>query len=92
MTNTEIAKIERHQRDINKEINKLQKELLFCKNSLEVKIMSDRIFDKRVSCPVIFNLSCKLKGIQHPVKHLKVFVNISSITINLSFHIHELLN
>ncbi len=49
MTNNEIAKIERHQRDINKEINKLQKELLFCKNSLEVKIMSDRIFDKRVS-------------------------------------------
>ena len=49
ITANEIAKIERHQRQINTEINKLQKELQFCKNSLEVKILSDRIFDKRVS-------------------------------------------
>lgn len=48
ITANEIAKIERHQREINNEINKLQKELQFCKNSLEIKIMSDRIFDKRV--------------------------------------------
>ncbi len=75
MTNNEIAKIERHQRDINKEINKLQKELLFCKNSLEVKIMSDRIFDKRVSFQS-YNFYTSLALEQVTMNHVKLFTNM----------------
>ena len=49
MTNQEIARIEKQQRETNKRIESLQKELLFCKNSYEVKIMSEKILDYKVS-------------------------------------------
>lgn len=48
-TNQEILKIERQQRQANRKIEKLQKQLLQCKNSMEVKIMSERILDRQVS-------------------------------------------
>merc|ERR1712179_815647 len=49
MTNQEIARIEKQQRETNKRIESLQKELLFCKNSYEVKIMSEKILDYKES-------------------------------------------
>ena len=54
MTNQEIAKIERQQREMNQNISRLQKELMFCKNSMEVKILSESILDKRVSLTVTY--------------------------------------
>ncbi|ELT87221.1 hypothetical protein CAPTEDRAFT_221900 [Capitella teleta] len=47
ITGQEIVKIEREQRQTRKRIEDLQKELMFCKNSQEVKRLSDNIFGKK---------------------------------------------
>ena len=49
MTAQEIMRIEKNQRKTNRKIAQLQKELMFCKNSLEVKVMSERLLGKQVS-------------------------------------------
>ena len=48
-TSQEIAKIERSQRDLNAEIDRLKRDLSTLKNPVDVKILSERILDKRVS-------------------------------------------
>ena len=45
MTAAEIAKIEKRQREINNDISKLQAELNECRNSIEVKAVSEKIID-----------------------------------------------
>jgi len=42
-------RIEKQQRNLCKQIDKLQADLFGCRNSLEVKIMSERILENRVS-------------------------------------------
>ena len=48
-TSQEILKIEKQQRDTNRKIAKLQAKLSSCKNSMEVKVMSERILAAHVS-------------------------------------------
>ena len=47
-TNHEIARIERKKVEKGREIEELKKQILFCKNSMEIKIMSEKILDKKV--------------------------------------------
>ncbi|XP_046358597.2 protein FAM227B-like [Haliotis rufescens] len=44
-TNNEIYELERKKRDMNREIDSLQKELLFTRNPLDLKILSERIME-----------------------------------------------
>ena len=46
-TAQDMLKFERQKRDSNRQIAQLQKEILFCKNSLEIKILSEEILDKK---------------------------------------------
>lgn len=46
-TDQEIMELERKQRDINKEFNNLTRELMFTKNPVDLKILSDKILGLR---------------------------------------------
>jgi len=56
MTQREINKIERHQRETSRKIEELQQSITHCHSSIDITLLKEKIFDSKVRLSFLYNI------------------------------------